>query len=104
MNGSPTIICRRRSRAETHPHDDASRDWRFAPATTSASKAFPMARSTRTWIMSRFTPRPTKTARTEQPCLSVRRPESNVADFDVVVNDDGKDHKDPHGEDAHSWD
>ena len=37
-------------------------------------------------------------------CLSVPDPDLSFADFDVVVDDDGEDHKDSHGEDAHSGD
>jgi hypothetical protein len=46
MNGSLTIICRRRSRTATRPLGAASLASRFAPATPFASKAFRMVRST----------------------------------------------------------
>jgi hypothetical protein len=36
--------------------------------------------------------------------LTLPSPGLASADFDVVVNHDGEDHKDPHGEDTHSGD
>src|SRR5580658_5014963 len=93
MNGLPTITCQRRSRAVIRPRGGALRAWSFAPVTRFASKAFPTAKSMPRWITLKSTLRP----RANDPALS-------FAEFDVVVDDDGEDHEDPHGEDAHSWD
>ena len=39
-------------------------------------------------------------------CVGMKVPDSSLvfADFDVVVDDDGEDDEDPHGEDTHSGD
>src|SRR5271167_1033053 len=57
-NGSLTIIYQQRNRAAILPRGGESLVWLSTPATTSASRVFPMGRSTRQSTTSKSTPRP----------------------------------------------
>lgn len=74
-----------------------------------------MVKNAPPWTTSKSTPRPNELARTKPTLpkrisllappscggMTITNPGLVFADFDVVVDDDGEDHKDPRGEDAH---
>ena len=61
-----------------------------------------MAKNAPLWTILKSTRRLNEQTRSKLTRLRLPNPDLTFADFDVVVGDDGEDHKNPDGEDTHS--